>query len=187
MGLRLLSGFFGLGSALTLALPLSPVADYRASCSLVQYINGGSTPVSVKIEASCFVDTNNNNLESDCTGTVGYVVRGFKTSVVKNNKADYIYMGAPGRRAASPRPPQGPRCTARATWLELRAPPHGPRTSRDARLTPSGSWRSRRWPNCPRLTLCCTDSPTCAQTTSSAPTSKTIRRIMACTCPIRST
>ena len=60
----------------------------------MQYINGGNTPIAVKIVASCYVDTSNNNLESDCTGTVGWDVRGLKTTVVKNNKADYMYFGA---------------------------------------------------------------------------------------------
>jgi hypothetical protein len=59
-------------------------------CSLVQFINGGETAVEVNIIANCFVDGSAN--EVDCTGTVGYDVRGFKTTVVKNNKADYIYM-----------------------------------------------------------------------------------------------
>ena len=83
------------GIALThLVLPIRPPADYggSATCSLVQYINGGNSPISVKIVASCYVDTNNNNLESDCTGTVGWDVRGFKTTVVKNNKAGGLHV-----------------------------------------------------------------------------------------------
>lgn len=138
---RLLLGFVGLGSALTHAPWMSPLADYggTATCSLVQYVNGGSTPVSVKIEASCYVDTSNNNLESDCTGTVGYVVRGFKTSIVKNNKADYVYMGAPGRCAAS-RAQSAARPTPHGLLMScrLRAARLTRRTAR-ARPAPHGS------------------------------------------------
>lgn len=63
------------------------------------------------------------------------------------------------------RQPRPVRRKAHAAWLidELQAPrrtahaPHGPRTARAARLTPSGPRRSCRWPNGPRLTLGCAD------------------------------
>lgn len=54
--------------------------------------------MTIHIVANCYVD--GSDVESDCSGTVGYDVRGLKTSVVKGNKADYIYMGASGCGAA---------------------------------------------------------------------------------------
>ena len=128
------------GIALThLVLPIRPPADYggSATCSLVQYINGGNTPISVKIVASCYVDTNNNNLESDCTGTVGWDVRGFKTTVVKNNKADYMYFGAFRAAAGLGGWPQRQRTGSGGGLTCLKA-------AASSKAVAVGGWRARR-------------------------------------------
>jgi hypothetical protein len=120
--------------------------DYgNSGCSLVQYINGGTTALSVNIMANCHGDP-----ENDCSGTVAYVVQGLKTTVVKKNTADYIYMGAFSLRRRSVR-----RCAAHVE------------SCKDIHYASFSGWDDARY------------SLACAQTTSLAPISKTTTRTMA--------